>query len=502
MSLENVERILKDVARSANTKVIADELSNAVDTAIAKSTLKPDVAKIPNLSFLSSTAPTTRTDLPGTQATVTDNPVAITSIDANIFSKDLVTKVEAAGDDLKAITGSSKLSANGELTLAFTSPLPQALAETLKDVTTANTSQIKGILSTVSNASADILDDIVSETFGQAVSSLSKLKNTVNLIETANLRQINNIKKTGFEGIIDNVIEQGLGVLNSSIISAAVKNGIKIEVPDNVSKQIAALIDQGKIKQAAILLSSFSDKSLSELEGTLSNISVRPSDNLTPANVNQVEIDIEDVIDIKQRTNQWKEDLTNPANYFNIIGNTAREILPLTKELSNLTRDVSEVIIYSLPASQEITAVNLHNKYVEQYGYGINPHFYITKAGIAYRGRPLEVDVQKIGALGELLKDHSKHSICIGINCKDGMSPSQSNSLYFIIKAILFAMPGILIYDLNDLGSQDTNVTDIHAWLRSKFPGWEQLTEEEYDPKKKDSLTKQSLVNLINTKVE
>lgn len=501
MSLENIEKALQNLSKDLNKQFVSAEYEIVKQTAAAKKAFKNNLENNANLKLLTQQLEQLRTDLPGTEIDEILNELAVTSLNGNYFSKDLITKVENAVEkaDLESITGSLKLVADGELTKAFTAPFPQAMADTLKEVTTATKPQINQLLGEVSKASTTILDDITSQTFGNSVSALSKLKSTVSLISSSNALVLNNIAKTGFDGVLVNIIEQVLGNLNLTLNTALVQNGKRVVIPNKLKREIAGLIQQGRFKSAAAILTKFSDKSIEEIESLLKNTNITVSDNLAPSSSGEV-VDVDDTINLVKALNSWKESTTDTSKVFFKVGSTAREISTLVKDFANLKRDVSEVVIYSTPSNKEISITDLHNLFVSQFDKGLNPHFYINKAGILFRGRPLETPSLSIGAFSKLRFQHHEHSINITINCENGISPAQSRSLEELIRCITLAMPGILIYDINDLGAlpPDPNITDINKWLRVEFPNRTQVPSRVYNPSEKNSLDKDSLVNLLN----
>lgn len=502
MSLENIEKALKNLSKDLSEQFVSAEYETVKQTAEAKKAFKNDIQDNANLNLLTKELQQVRNDLPGTEIDEILNELAVTSLNGNYFSQDLVTKVDNATEksDLESITGSAKLVADGELTKAFTAPFPQAMADTLKEVTTATKPQINQLLGEVSKASLSILDDITSQTFGNSVSALSKLKSTVSLISSSNALVLSNIAKTGFDGVLVNIIEQVLGNLNLTLNTALVQNGQRVVIPNKLKREIASLIQQGRFRSAAAILTNFSDKSLEEIETLLKNTNITVSDNLAPASSSGEVVDIDDTVNLVNAQNSWKESRTDTGKVFFKVGSTAREISTLVKDFANLKRDVSEVVIYSTPSNKEISIVDLHNLFVSQFDQGLNPHFYINKAGILFRGRPLEIPSLNIGAFSKLNVQHHKHSINITINSEKGISPAQSKSLEELIRSITLAMPGISIYDVNDLGAvpPDPNITDIYKWLKVEFPDRTQVPSSVYNPSEKNSLDKDSLVNLLN----
>ena len=417
----------------------------------------------------------------------------VVQLDVSANSSELLKDVGSDRSDLSTITGDSRLTQDGFLDLVITIPLPEAIAATLKDVTTLSNSQISARVkeNAVSNNTTSILtfdenvfDNIVGNLTGnfksltaQLNSSVADLTNGVNsLIAKANSK--------GFNSLIENVVEEALHPAEN-LLKDVTNKTIKSED----FKEIMRLKSEGKLKEAAQILKKYSDSDINALINKLSQIDNKASTQVTestsPQNIRTQRTD--------NLINLWNESTTaeNSQVFSPIQG---KEI---EAEVLNMQREVTEVIVMFMPV-KGATVNRYHAKYAEEYGIGLNQHFYIGYDNVVYRGRPLEIESKN--NVPTITNEHYKRSILIGVNIDEKsktkkLAPGQEKSLIELIRQISAAKPGIQVFSAADVGwITDVNTTPLNvANLVHQKLGKRNL--QTYFPKERPPLTNIELAN-------
>ena len=401
--------------------------------------------------------------------------------------------------DVTTIVGDERLSADGFLEVAISSGFPEALAAVTKKTTDLRPEQITDLVrqNNFNNDHDDTIENIVKNVFPASSSQTNMLKSTGSLINN-NLQQILSKADEGFNSLVENIVETNFKPAYKLLNETAFKNNQKVSLPIGPIKDIIRLQQSGDIKKAAVLLKKYSDLSLEELESKVQNINNTASSNVTEA-IERRDIKVErtDVF-----INQWREGNTpSDSLVFNpVIGKE------LTTEVLNMTREVTEIIVIFLEGSGA-TVNDYHQAYVDKYNIGFNPHFYIGKDGIVYRGRPLEIEFLESTPL--VTNDHYKRSIVISVNIDEKsvihkVTTKQTQKLIQIIKQFLIAKPGLQVFGAKDVGWEynvNNDALDIPVLIQSSLgkrnaPG--------YDPLMNAPLTSQQLamINLTNSRID
>lgn len=412
-------------------------------------------------------------------------------------ASDLIKDVGNAKTDLQAVTGSTKLSANGFLNVTVSAPFPAAIADSIKATTTATKAEINTIVQKSTTATADILDDIIGDVFGSANSATKNLLNTVSNIALGADNFLKKLSK-GFSALIEDFIEDSFEGLSIAVSLLAIKNDIPIVVPLIVLKKVAALKSQDLIEEAAEELLPYTDQPKEEVIRKIAAVKTKANEVLegdTPTTEKPI-----DILDVDSLKNEWLEENTSTESaLFSLLGKSEYEIESLLKEFTNLKREVTEVIIESQEKfdQENPTSSDVHSYYVKKYQKGLPANFTIGVNGNVYRGRPLEIDPKD--PTGAASRDHYTRTIRINVYTWDGnsyiLNPSQSESLKHLLRTILHAYPGILVYDKNDVGEYDSGLGDFGKWMKLNFPYHRNV---EYYPSLEDSPTKLELVERLN----
>jgi hypothetical protein len=442
MSLKNLESKLKDLSVDLFSDSIKNGLQKATKVATESKTYPSEQVnldlKVPSIGL------------------TTD--INIATLSADVRPQDLVTSAGATAATLEALTGSSKLAGNGELSITATLPTAEALATAIQGSTTATSAEVKTIVKTNNTSlSDDSVEQLVGNVFKEAGGSLTQLNNTLTTITNNSNSFLTKITK-GLSSILGDIIEGEFRNVGKAIDKIAINSrGIAVVIPISVQREV---------KAAAILLQPYSAKSLDEIIDILKTLKVGAADNLQPEDPPET-IAI-NVINANTLKNTWQEEKTpDNSSAFVPVGKDPNSIYSLISDFANLTRDISTVFITSTGISS-LTLKDVHAARVAEKQEGILDHFFITTDGMITRGRPLSSNPGP---------KSTAHIIKIGVACKDNMSPSQSSSLKSLLETLLLARPGVQIYDVGDFGTT-SNLTDFNAWRRNVL-NYESLPREE-----------------------
>ena len=418
---------------------------------------------------------------------------------------DLVTRLSGADQtDLNNIVGDSRLTAPGNLTVAASAPFPEALAKTLQATTTAAKAEIETIVQKNNFAIADDINKIVGNVFNSNLSISAQLRGTISSIGSETSRFLDSVDK-GFEGLLDNLVEDLLGSIKGKFTQLATINDIATNLPDFVQRQIVGEIDKGNFAQAASLLVPFSDSTRSTIESNLRNVKTKASDTLKPLDdTATVDVKITNITKLSNLFNDSKDVI--PPEVFANIGKYAFEINALQREIANLKREVTEVIIYPLidvrKTKKPITIEDLQRLSRKFNNTSYACHFYLKPNGILQRGRPMEIESPAVGGLLST-KNHHKRSIIIQpYMSTTELTPSSFNTLALFIKMITEVMPGILILQYAEITNRKSVPPLELNGIFSALPNYVKLDREIYDPKEKEPLTVKELAVYLNSENE
>lgn len=390
--------------------------------------------------------------------------------------------------NLQSLTGELELAEDGFLDVVVSAPFPEALAAVVKNTTTLSSNQIIDVVKNNSEAGeqSDKIEALVKNLFPSFRSQAQQLDKTFNTVQSNITRLLQN-SNLGFNTLVENLVESSYKTTTKQLSEVAFKNGVSVPLPNEKVKEIIELQQKGLITQAARVLQGYSDKTLDELEAVIRNINNKASSNVTDA------VDRQDIRVERTDTfvNLWREENTPfDSPVFNpVLGN---EII---SEVVNMKREVTEVIVSFLPGPGA-TINNYHQGYIDKYNIGFNPHFYIGRDAVIYRGRPLEIDVKS--GTPRVTNNHYLRSILISVNVDEKnnthkISTRQTEKLSNLLQQIIIAKPGIQVYGEKDVGwTYDISVDalDVPQYVKAKF-GKQNIAS--YDPKSEDPLTQEEL---------
>ena len=434
-----------------------------------------------------------------------------TSVPKNIEAKVGVAKIQKSASaslskpvnsssksDLETVVGKDLGTTSKQKNVTIVLPHPQAIAKSLKKVTTDNASQIKNLVKQnidVEDFDTDIIDEVVGSVLPFSTTIESTIKNiedTITRGQDAVNRQINQ----GFGSLIENLVEDIFRPARNTIQSVAKLNGVQQSIPDRDIRRIAEAVSVNKNVDAAVgILQKYSDLDESELRSSLESIDNTAKAQLdTPA---PVTLNIP-VIKTDQFKNVWREAATdiNANGVFTPISDSKT----FSNEIANLQREVTEVIIYAFDHGSEFSDIftpiqTWHEYFVEQENVGYQPHVYIPIFGGSIRGRPLELDMSNT----IVENGHWQRSIAIHIAADKYPNDAQMRELETILRAIYDVKPGIQVFGAGKIIGGPQPYFDVNKFIKNKFG---KQNAAGYNPSTSDPLTREQLINFRKASME
>lgn len=428
------------------------------------------------------------------------NEVAIAQITKDVpgLKNKLIKTVSPADQtSLTTLTGSSELAKNGFQDVAISLAQPEAMLTVVKNsVPDATESQLKAVAeqlvdieqplrNNVSKSTPKIddfeifaerslrtaLNAVVGNVTGSKNNLSSQRLKTFNAIVNGAKNSLAKVSK-GFSSLIENLAEIGLQRGANVVNEVTVKNGVKQLLSESQSNTIFRAISRGDYETAADVLRPLSSFTRDEIMTKLRSIDLRASTIISP--VSDVELTGTNHNTIP---NQWQE-RTTESQYFNTEPLSDQDEIQI--ELSNIDREVTEIIINSLetPVDVRITAQELYDHIEQTEKRAPSTHYLITKNGHILRIRPVDVEAQDVS---NWANNHYKRSIIVsmvgGINAysntpdleqyvsAESYTPSQWKALDTFLKAAFNAMPGIQVIPASEVthngdGGPFFNVSD------------------------------------------
>lgn len=495
MSLGNIKKLISDLENAFNLDEIDKQINEAKNTLKIKESYKLNLQgfELVNKPVVNDGG------LPGSAPTEQIAQVGLALQTTAERANDLITRLESSDKtDLNNIVGDARLVAEGVLNVAVSAPFPEALAKTLQATTTATKKEIEAIVAKNNFANLSDIEKVVGNTFNSLQSISTQLQGTVSSLAVETNNFINNANK-GFAGLIENLVEELRGDIKGTVSRLAIKDGLQVKIPPNLVTNIIKEIDKGNYAQAASLLAPFSDSTKSQIETELKRINTKASDTLQPLGDAQT-TDVK-TTNVTELTNLWNDDRdVLPKQVFAIIGKTSREVNSIQKEIANLKREFTEVIITPQNAPGFITIDQLHLAYREEFNSGFNPHLLVNPNGTLQRGRPLELEAKNVAKIKDS-KSHYKRSILVSVFAiNNKINSDQFNTLSFLLKTIIEVKPGVLIYQMSDV-SPSAIPFELDQFF-STIPGYSRLSTDIYNPLQSEPLTESQLAVYLNAENE
>ena len=433
----------------------------------------------------------------------------------------LVQSISSDAAQLQAIVGSQKVQ-DGFRDAIITSGAPEALAAAAKiAVPTAKINELKAIAETIVDISIPIslsdnfgpafaelediggelnglLDNVVKSGFsigdalnkvplgaaaslGEAIKNLNlpdlniqsdfdKLKSEVfSNINTDALRGLSSITN-GFGSVIENAIEDTFGDAKAIVDSLAIKNGIKIDIPNFKRLQINELLSSGNLDKAAAILAKHSDRSIDQIRDQLKRVDNRAAVK-TARPTAGVEVKANNLNEIAAK---W-EGRKSSNEYW--ASASIKSPAELESELSAVNREITEIILFSTGnASNPFTGSKEVHEFLwdlgeikEQEGF----HYYIGSAGTLERGKPIDLPFSKT-SVESLPNGHHERSITLLFEGNRAAQATQdtSNRIKDFFNSVFKIYPGIQVLGWRDIAPEraaSNPYYDFPAFVEAKY---------------------------------
>lgn len=493
-SKANLEESMNSIQRFLNketSKNLTNELNEVYETTKSFK-YRADAAIQNGFKTLASLDRDVISNIEGSLPTQVVKQLGVVQLDASAKKSDLIKKVGSDAQDLLTIVGDSRLAANGVLDVAISAPFPEALAEVLDATTTSTAQEIKNIVSSnmLTELSKDnIIDNVLGDVL-KTTKGLNSLSSELVRSQTNAFNALLNQASSGFNGLLENLVESSFKSTKNLLSTVTKKGNVLYEIPLKDIRLIVEAKQQDNIEGAIKILKRYSDEPDAVLRNVILQIDNRAAKALEPT---QITVDIP-TKRTDNFTSVWREATTDTSSK---IFDTIMDMSEVETELSNLKREVTEIIIEAFPTRDETTTgvVEWHRLYVDNYNQGIEAHYYINYAGVLYRGRPLEI--KGTGLYYEESIDHSERSILIAMEQpKNKPSTAQTKTLNKFFKAVFNVKPGIQVFGLYDiLTTTESPFFDVQLMIKNNF-GKENI--KGFDPKKSPPLTQKQIIDGYN----
>lgn len=488
--LTNVFNVLSKILNKRPVKRKVDQVKKNFIQSEATLYKQPNAIPAGGFKTLLNTTTDVVPKFSGSKPLVVKNSLGLVQLNED-GSIGLKKDVGADRSDLQTITGKSSLVEDGFLDVVIGIPHPEALAAILKSTTTLNSNEVSSLVKkntspevggdeSVEDFNPTIVNNLVGNIYKDFESTDKQRVDTVSKIQD-NSSELLRQSRVGFNTLIENAVEISFAPAEKIIEAETNK-----PLPSGLVQEIVTLYADGKVEFAAKELKPFSEKTEAQLITSLNKINNKATSQVTESkSPRTLRVQRTDTF-----TNLWRDEQTENLNevFAPIIGPE------ITSEVLNLVREVSEIIVVFME-SPGASIESYHNKFIEKYSIGFNPHFYIGYDNIIYRGRPLEYEARPTQLI---TNNHYQRSIIIGVNIDElnpihKFSPGQINSLVKLIKNILEAKPGLQVYSARDVGwvtTEQTDALDVAKLIKQKL---NKVNLTSYDPVNNDPLTSQEL---------
>jgi hypothetical protein len=520
MSSEFIHSIFSNLRRAQNienTNTILNQLqTQAAISKVSKAGVNPG-DNFNGFSSLTGINDVVSNVAGSTPTQVTTNLVLteLTSVNNSELSSTLVKEV-GSQSDLTTITGSNDLTTGSLLDDVVSSGSPEAMAQALTTAVGATSDQIKAIVGRnidlssplSSTGSLNPMDDyeiyaqnFLTSSFNNIFSvtnSLSALKSNAVSEFLSSAGKVIAKNTAGYNSIMDNIVEDNLKITENAVLQLTSPEFSR-SFENNKVKIISLIANKNYIK-AVDLISSMSNKTADEIYKALIIIDVSASKNL----VENIPVSSVPGIDLSKLKNEWKGRDT-PNSYFKNNMFSEREIL---NEVSNIDRDITEVIIISTNTTTDVlaNAYSLHQKAIDAGRNGIGYHYVFTRSGDLQRGLPADNETPPNRLL---VNDHHKRSIVIGlvggidreagrgINYRDYYSSNsytdqQMKTLKKFLKSLYLVKPGVQVFGISQINvNQPGPHFDVDSFIKNSFKRQNNL---DYDPSVNPPLERKDII--------
>ena len=344
-------------------------------------------------------------------------------------------------NSIKSITGLDTEVDAGLNSIVHSLPTPEAITESLSSVSGLSYTKLQPAIEAVST------EELKSVAAQNTITQLSQKVNGVpagiaqefSKVTTAINQVLNSFLDQGFNQIIKDVIQANTNPVGNAL-KKLTRGGQAL--PRSLQKQVVALIDSKKFKEAAELVKPYSDLTLEVLEEELAKIDTSASALVNKFNpeFNSFGVSTSPIFSIGSLDSLWKGADTVPAsissNSTTVAGIPASansgsgeysftlvtSMEELEAELRSATREITEAVIHwseNFIDQPNIGAEQIHEVHRQKGFSGCAYHYIIRRDGRIQRGRPLNQEGSHAPDYG-----HNQYSIGIahiaGFNCVSG----------------------------------------------------------------------------------
>lgn len=354
----------------------------------------------------------------------------------------LITPLSGSNQNsIKSITGLDTEVNAGLNSIVHSLPTPEAITESLSSVSGLSYTKLQPAIEAVST------EELKSVAAQNTVTQLSQKVNGVpagiaqefNQVTTAINQVLNSFLDQGFNQIIKDVIQANTNPVGNAL-KKLTRGGQAL--PRSLQKQVIALIDSKKFKEAAVLVKPYSDLTLEVLEEELSRIDTSASALVNKFNpeLDAFGVSTSPVFSIGNLDSLWKGADTAPtpispystpvpdipASVNSGAGGYAFTFVTsmeeLEAELRSATREITETVIHwsaNFIDQPHVGAEQIHEVHKQRGFSGCGYHYIIRRDGRIQRGRPINQEGAHALDYG-----HNNYSIGIshiaGYNCVSG----------------------------------------------------------------------------------
>jgi hypothetical protein len=428
-------------------------------------------------------------------ALLTDQPPGVNNLITPLSS--------GAQNDLKSITGLDADISGGLNTVVHALPTPEAVGDSLKALSNLPFNNLQSAINAVAPEATQGT---------AATNTISNLTNKVNGLPSGLSQQFGQVVGA-ISSSLNSFLDQGFGQIIKDIIQAntnSVGNALSRLTRDSrplnksLQKQIISLIDAKNFKEAAVLLSPYSDLSLDVLEKELSEIDTSANSMINKFNpeLDAFGTSSSSIFPIGALDSLWKGADTVPtpiSPYSTPVPDIPASVNQssgysftfissmeeLEAELRSASREITETVIHwtaNFIDQPYIGSEQIHEVHKQRGFSGIGYHYIIRRDGRIQRGRPINQE-------GAHAKDYGHNNYSIGIshvagyNCVSGTpgpnryisSESISDPQWAAQKAFLevfyrvFPAGQVLgHYQCSDLGKVDPGF-DVDDYILNTF---------------------------------
>lgn len=508
-----LERQIKNKASTFNTNTISNSLAQAKSQkALGETSLLGNTANETKNGFkaLNAALDDVQSNLPASSLQQQTGRLVISQLTADVDIKDKIIKTPTEKSSIQSITGAATTASEALLDAVVTIPTAEAIAANVKKVVdelpstfnaeSLSISEISSIAKKMvdfklplENITIDMghigdatetlesdIEGVINNAIGGKLSSSSVLTKLVSNI-SSEYTKVLNLTSKGYDGLINNMVEDFLAPLKTSLSSLNIKGKFS-EVENRLIRQAVQRKNIKDLENVSKLLQKYTTKSYQDIFNTLSNLDVSAFKNIIQDQANTVKSS-QIALDLGKIANSWNG-INTPKSVFTVVSSKEE----LEAEILSCTREITEVVFHwsNTGTNQNLTAIDLHEQISNTYDVPIPYHYVICRDGNLQRGRPIRIvsnDVElpnghndksiHVCLVGGVNKPTGKNTLyrdTVGYLSKQSYTVDQWKVLEKFIAACLRAFPGMQFLGHNDIDLAELDPGfDVGEYVQSTF---------------------------------